>query len=111
MPARLRVVRSQHVERRPQSQRFRNHQERARAYPKIPPSVFVKVNIHSSLCPFSARECAVFTQLLRVVITTRWFPVFGIKVAAHSAFQTHAEGATIARERPAHLSVPTSKEP
>ena len=53
----------------------------------------------------------VFTQISRVVITTFRFPVLEIEVAAHSALQAHAERVAIARERPAHLPVPTTEDP
>ena len=52
-----------------------------------------------------------FTHISRVVITTFRFPVLEIEVAAHSALQAHAERVAIARERPAHLPVPTTEDP
>src|SRR5689334_7758709 len=87
-----------------------NHQAPAKASLRIPPSVFVKVNIHSLLCSFPEREYIVFTRIARVVITTGRFPFLEIDIATHSTIQAHAERVAIARERPAHLSVPTSEE-
>ena len=54
---------------------------------------------------------AEFALIVRVVITPCHFPLLKIEITTHSTAQAHAEGASIARERPAHLSVPTTKEP